>query len=250
MNIPQNVFETKIRINTFECDVNRLWKPAAFFQYLTEAAGDHATLLGFGYEAMLAQNLFWVLSRMKVKFFAFPQAKDQITIRTWPKTIQQKLFYIRDYEILDAAGAKLAAATSAWLVINAATRRMVLPQSIELNLPAMPDLAGLDESLEKLVSIPSGQPRLHVQAGYSAVDILGHVNNSRYVDWICDAFPFSDFQQKRLDWLQINYEREIKPDEEVNILSKVLDENPRQWLIEGNNQSSGLRAFEAMLEWK
>jgi medium-chain acyl-[acyl-carrier-protein] hydrolase len=244
------IFENNIRINSFECDVNHQWKPSVFFQYLTEAAGNHATRLGCGYEAMVGKDLFWVLSRMKIKFFRFPHAEDQITIRTWPKTIQQKLFYIRDFEILDANGFQLALATSAWLVISATTRRMVMPQSIDLNLPALSERIGLDEPLEKLALMGSGVERLRVQAGYSAVDILGHVNNSRYVDWISDSFPYSTYQQRSLDWIQVNYEREILPGDEVVILSSPTDKDYDIWKIEGNSQFNNSRAFEAMLKWK
>jgi len=71
-----------------------------------------------------------------------------ITLRTWPKTIQQKLFFIRDYEVLNASGKRIAAATSAWLVIDAAIRRMVPSKSAAINLPGSPDRIGLDEPLE------------------------------------------------------------------------------------------------------
>ena len=250
MNETNTIFNKTIQVNTFDCDINHRWKPAAFFQHLTEAAGNHATLLGCGFQDMLAQNLHWVHSRMKIKFFGFPTGGDQITIRTWPKTIQQKLFYIRDFEVLDANGVLLAAATSAWLVIDATTRRMVMPQSLNFNLPSLPEKIGLDEALAKLPLSHNGEERLRVLAGYSAVDILGHVNNSRYVEWVCDAFPLDMHRQHSLDWIQINYEREILPGEDVALISSHAETSPDLWSVEGLNQTSGKRAFEAQLKWK
>ncbi len=50
------IYETKERVNNFECDFQRCWKPAAVFQHLTEAATIHADQLGFGFDAMLALN--------------------------------------------------------------------------------------------------------------------------------------------------------------------------------------------------
>ena len=250
MTETQTIYETIVRASTFECDVNRRWKPAAFFQHLTEAAGVHASILGCGFEAMYAQNLFWVHSRMKIKFFGFPQAGDQVTIRTWPKTIQQKLFYIRDFQVLAANGTHLAAATSAWLVMNASTRRLVTPQSLNLNLPALTDRIGLDEPLERLTLLQPGQERLRVQAGYSAVDVLGHVNNSRYVEWICDTFTLDEYRRRSLDWIQVNYDHEIRPGEEVALLSHESAEIPGLWGVQGLNHSNDTRAFEAVLHWR
>lgn len=187
---------------------------------------------------------------MKIKFFQFPHAEDQITIRTWPKTIQQKLFFIRDFEVLDVNGVKLAVATSAWLVISATTLRMVMPQSLDLNIPSLPDRIGLDEPLDKLTLVQTGDERLRVRAGYSAVDILGHVNNSRYVEWVCDTFPLEVHRQHSLDWIQINYEREILPGEEVALMAYESTEDPGTWEVEGINRSNETRAFQSALHWK
>ena len=48
-----------------------------------------------------------------------------------------------------------------------------------------------------------------------SLDLLNHVNNSRYVEWICDAIPLETFSRKKLDWLQINYDHETRPGEDV-----------------------------------
>ncbi|MRR30359.1 hypothetical protein EG834_08560, partial [bacterium] len=131
-----SIFEETIRVPGYECDSNQKLKPAAFFRYLTEAAGVHAIRLGAGFEAMHERNLFWVHSRMKIKFLRFPKIGECITLRTWPKTIQQKLFFIRDYVVLDEAGEKVALASSAWLLIDSVSRRMVPSLSAGIELPS------------------------------------------------------------------------------------------------------------------
>lgn len=246
----KSIHQTNIQINAYECDFNQALKPYAFFQHLSQVAGVHATQLGVGFEAFQARNLFWVHSRMKIRFLRFPRLGDVITVRTWPKTIQQKLFFIRDFEILDSDGQHLAAATSAWLIIDATTRRLVPPRSIELSLPTRSDRSGLDEPLERLHLADNGEERLRVRAGYSAVDPLGHVNNSRYVEWICDSFPIETFRRHKLDWLQINYDHEVLPGEEVAVLANPVAEESGLWALAGQNRSNGTRAFEAALRWQ
>jgi acyl-ACP thioesterase len=244
------IHEQEIRINPIECDFKQEWKPTAIFQHLTEAAGIHASKLGVGFDFMYAQNLFWVHSRMKIKFLNFPHAGDTVLIRTWPKTIHRKLLYIRDFEVLDMDGQRLIAASSAWVIINASTHRLASPKSINLNLPALEDQIGLDEPLDRISPTENGEERLRVNAGYSSVDIVGHVNNSRYVEWICDAFPIAMFKEQKLDWLQINYEHEILPGEEVSILVNAIDHAPGLWALEGLNRTNGTRAFESLLHWR
>jgi acyl-ACP thioesterase len=144
----------------------------------------------------------------------------------------------------------LAAATSAWLVIDAATRHMVPSQSANVNIPGSPDLIGLDEPLEKLGLAKNGEERLRVHAGYSSVDLLNHVNNSRYVEWICDALPLETFAQQKLDWLQINYDHETRPGEDVSILANPVENDTNLWALEGINLSTGKLAFESVVRWK
>jgi len=186
---------------------------------------------------------------MKIKFFEFPRVGESITLRTWPKTIQQKLFFIRDYEVINAAGKRLAAATSAWLVIDAETRRMVPSLSSNVDIPGNPDRIGLDEPLERLGLAKNGEEKLRIHAGYSSVDPLNHVNNSCYVEWICDAFPLEYFSQHKLDWLQINYDHETRPGENVSILLNQVENFAGLWALEGINLSTGMRAFESVLHW-
>jgi acyl-ACP thioesterase len=244
------IFEETIRINTYECDTRQNWKPAAFFQHMTETAHLHSIKLGVGFDELFANDLTWVHSRMKIQFYRFPQVDEIVTIRTWPKTIQQKLFYVRDFEVLDTNEQRLAASTSSWLIINTRTRRLVPPRSLSFTLPILEDRHGLDETLEKLDLEQVGEERLREQASYSTIDIVGHVNNSRYVEWICDAFPMEMYAQHQLDWIQVNYDHEILPGEEVSVLVNSLAPNDGLWSVQGHNRSNDTRAFEAKLHWK
>jgi len=245
-----NIFKKKIHINAFDCDVNLRLKPSAFFQQLTEAAGEHADQLGCGFETMYSRNLLWVHSRMKIKFLRFPTVGEVVHITTWPKTIQQKLFFVRDYVIHAEDGEQLAKASSAWLVIDAIARRMVPPKTAGLDLPSMTEEVALNEPLERLSVPEDSEERLTFRAGYSAVDMLGHVNNSRYVEWICDTFPIGMHRENSLDWMQINYDKEVLPGEDVSVSSKSSLENPSLWFIRGDNCTNGTRAFEAVVKWK
>jgi acyl-ACP thioesterase len=241
------IYEVSHNVTFFECDFNGNWKPASFFQQLTELAAVHAGLLGFGYEEMLSQNLHWVHSRMKIKFLSFPHPGEQIVLRTWPKTIQQKLFYIRDFEVIDSGGNLLAAATSAWLVINSANHKLVPPQACSINLPGLPDRHGLDEPLEKIGLAGSLTESRRFTPAYSAIDMIGHVNNSRYVEWLSDSLPIDLFRTHTIDWIQVNYDHEVLPAEKVVVKTGTTPGQKNLWMAEGIKLDSGIRAFSAQV---
>jgi acyl-ACP thioesterase len=241
------IYEQELRINAFECDYTHNWKPSAAYQHLTEIAGIHAVNLGFGYEAMLEKHYFWVLSRLKIQFHAYPKHSEMVKVRTWPKTIQQKLFFIRDFEIENQAGQAIASASSAWLVIDTQNRRMIPTTRLDLDLPNIPERNGLSEPLEKIAVPEQTVEQMCATADYSDLDIMGHVNNGRYVEWICDSFALEMFKHKRPASIQVNYINEVKPGEQVSIRTANADDCCT--VIEGMNLNQNTRAFEAQVEW-
>jgi medium-chain acyl-[acyl-carrier-protein] hydrolase len=240
--------ETNVR--SFEGDFKGKWKPACFIQVMIEAASHHASRLGFGFDHLMAQNMVWVLSRVKVRFIRFPTFGQKVIIKTWPKGIQQRLFFMRDFDLRGEEGQPIAVASFAWLLINPHTRRLVAPQTISGSLPDNDGIAALDEQLEKL-NIPEGLPENRREnARYSDVDILGHATAYRYVEWVCDCFPLGNYSENQIDWLQINYINEIRPggNIQISVGSDTADE--KKSLVLGNNLETGLKAFESVVRWK
>jgi len=70
------------------------------------------------------------------------------------------------------------------------------------------------------------------------------------VEWISDAFPIDMYEQNTLDWIQINYDHEIRPGEEVALLVKEQADEDATWQVVGNNCTNETLAFEAMLHWR
>ena len=102
--MPDSVWNAEIRVHPYETDINNRWKPTAIFQAFQEAANAHASSLGFDYHSLLAKGHIWVLSRLKVYFYRFPAMGDQLSIRTWPKGIRQKIFFTRDFQMTGPDG--------------------------------------------------------------------------------------------------------------------------------------------------
>jgi acyl-ACP thioesterase len=92
--------------------------------------------------------------------------------------------------------------------------------------------------------------RLRIQPGYSSVDMLGHVNSTRYLEWICDCFSMDEHRCKTLEWVQINYSNEVLPGEQVSVAMGQQEGSPGLWLAEGSNLTTGMKAFEAAARWR
>lgn len=247
---PKNYYISH-QVGNYDCDFFGLWKLAAIFQQLTEAAGSHATQLGSGLDQLFEYNLMWVYSRIKLKIYRYPRASEIIRIRTWPKTVQQRLFYIRDFQLHDEQEKLIAAATSAWLVIDAGSRSLVPPRKLEkLVLPNSPDEHGLDEPLEKINLPDGGEECYRRTVRFSDLDVLEHMNNSRYVEGICDAFNLEQYQSQEISWLQIDYDKEVRYGEELAITKQPLENQDGLFGLKGMNLSNATQAFEAVVQFR
>jgi medium-chain acyl-[acyl-carrier-protein] hydrolase len=244
------VWREELRVRAYETDFNNLWKPASYFQAMQEAATNHARHLGYDYPDMFSRGSVWVLTRLKIYFHDFPTIADPVTVETWPRGIQQKIFFTRDFRITSPEGKPYASATSGWLLIDPVKRRMLLPNGAVNELPRNEGRYAVNELLEKIPSRDGLQVCSQVKADYSAIDLMGHVNNARYIEWVSDCFPMEKFSQSRLDWLQINYNTEVKPGELVTLSWAQDPQDSRRWTIEGSNQASGTKYFDVELAWK
>ena len=168
---------------------------------------------------------------------------------TWPKTVERKIWFIRDFEMFSANGARLAAATSTWLLIDINNARLMTEQKLPLRMPDNSHRNALPDIPDKIASEANWHEQFDITARYSDIDIMGHVNNARYVDWVTDCLSLDSFNQKQLLDLQINYIKEVKPGDRITISMGEDKNDPNQCLIIGDNQSSSVKAFEAALSW-
>ena len=241
----QTIWQENFEVRSHETDFMLRWKPAAFLRVMEEITVHHSFHLGVDYYSLKEMNLAWILVRTKIRFYEFPPVGTRIIVQTWPRGWQQKIFGMRDYSLNDDKGKSIAHATTAWLLVNTRTRRLVKPETLSVALPDNEGRFILDETLEKLTH-PTEMSEQHVfKARYSSLDLMGHVNNTQYVDWICDSFPLTFWRKHQFEWLQINYSNEVKPEESINITLAESNEHRGVYSAVGTNQETNLIAFEA-----
>lgn len=247
---PLPIWTEEVLVKAFESDYTGCWKPASFFRWMTAAASHHAANLGYGFDHLLDGGKIWVLSRLKIVFHRFPRIGERVTITTWPKGIQRKLFFMRDFTLTGTGGEKYASATSAWVLIDPASRRMLLPGALNGSLPVNSGMNALEEIPEKINPPENMAEKFSVDARYSMIDIVGHVNNGNYIEWISDCFEPDAYRSRRPAWMQVNFSSEVRPLERVSIAAGILNGDPHVWAVRGFNLNTGVSAFEAALAWK
>ena len=83
MNQIPPIWKEQRAIGWFDVDVLGRLRPQTLFAYLLDAASNHAQGSVFGYEALSAQNLKWVMVKLQLVIRQQPRWGDQVTIETW-----------------------------------------------------------------------------------------------------------------------------------------------------------------------
>ena len=201
-----------------EADFTGKWRPGDVFRSMQRAAEIHADELGWGYAVLIEKNVAWVLTRTQVQMNAYPRVWDRITIATWTGQIKHSVFP-RYFEFRAADGTVLGKAITLWVLLDLNERCMVSADKAGIEVPA-------DEGHEPALPFPAAprelkgiEPELtDKQPVYTDFDINGHVNNTRYIDWLCDLFPTEYYTERFMSELTVNYAGEILPGTELTLM--------------------------------
>lgn len=223
-------------IHSYHTDVKQQVNLPSLFLFLQESAWHHAAVNDFGWEALNRINCIWALARIKVLLYKYPAWTETVRLETWSKPPEPLMAY-RDFEVRDGKGDLVLSATSAWLVIDATTRR---PQRVSVLGNCFPILEGREAirgSLQRIAQAPADQQGPVHSVPFSAIDINGHVNNTNYVKWVLDAFPFDYLRQHNVYDIEINYLQESRQGDQYRINTE--ETAPNEYLCNIIRQNDG-----------
>lgn len=204
----------QIKLLTCQCDRYGGWLPSAILDAMQESAGRHCEVLGLGKKQMDELGLAWVLSRVKVQMNKQPQYGDSLSVETYP-TACRHLFYPRSNVFRDENGEEIGYANSLWMLMDKNSRKVVQSTEVQKH---MPDLSTLRSriGLPSTVSALDGEvQKRSITPRFTDFDLQQHVNNTKYLDFCCDALGHDVMEQYWIHSFNVNYESEILPGEEI-----------------------------------
>lgn len=226
--------ETSFILRSCDCDVNGCWRPGAILEALQEAAGAHSELLGCGRDELLRQNAVWVVSRMELHMNRYPAIGEKITIVTFPMPVRL-CFFPRYYVLTDEHGEMIGKAGSLWLLMDVHTRKMLPPGNVARLIPDNKDLS-VPMNLPATVGALQGEEFVtSYHPVYTDLDTNHHVNNTKYVDWLCNTLGTDCMIRQEPESIIINYNHEVLADSEV-VLRRIMKEE--QYRLIGYVQDS------------
>lgn len=230
-------------ISVEDVDGNGICKASALLMHLQRTATEVSEAFGFDRDTLVEHyGAVWMLARLRYRLDRPLCWGDALTVRTWHRGVKGALLH-RDYE-LEVNGQPVGEAIGGWVLVHEKSRML-------LRLSGKPELeanyGGARCKITRLNKLRCPESMTAVERRrmrYSDMDINGHVNNTRYADFVCDALEMEKLEQQGLALLelQLGYLAECLPGEEL-LLETGTDESGSKF-VRGLDKE-GKSRFEA-----
>lgn len=235
-------YKYETQVFSVDADINGRWSPYTVFARMQDLADLHARELKLSRNDLVNKGVVWIIARANMQISRYPTIYENLVCKTFYGA-PTRIGFHRYFAFFTDKGELLGRASSLWLVANEETHKFVSPFSIGLEFPEQQDSNELMIETNKL-SFDESQPlsfseRVPV---YSDYDVNLHVNNARYVQWVCDLFPLQHMLDNMISRLELNYIAEVKEGEKVRL---ELANNGNSFDVRGIESGSGEVKFIA-----
>lgn len=211
------LYKQEYILRTSDFDKFNHIKLSSVLDLFQDAAGRHAEEMDLGYDAMLERSYFWVLIKIKFQIIKDPAFHQKVVVKTWPLA-PNKFIYRREYSIESENGEKLIVGSSEWVVMNSVKRRLVSAPDLYPFTDGFHPERNFEERLDRLDEFETDFPPYSITPGFSEIDANGHVNNTKYANFVFDAInPEESFEA---DIFQIDYKKEVMQGTRLDIYHK------------------------------
>ena len=196
-------------------------KPSMMLFIAQEVAGKHCLELSVDYDTLEKSRMFWAVTRHRVQITRMPMRGETIRIETWPMPTT-RVAYPRSVVAYDEAGNECFRIISIWVLMNIDTRAMILPGKSGISV------VGSVRGGE--LAVPGGlvaKDMVHHRSrtvSFTDLDRNGHMNNTRYLDWIWDLLPSGFHENHQIKEFVVCYQNEAREGQMLDLSWDFLED--------------------------
>ena len=221
--------------------------PASILLMIQEVAGKHCTALSVDYDTLAKRRMFWAVTRHRVQVSRMPRLGETIRVETWPMPTT-RVAYPRSVVAYDAAGNECFRAISLWVLMNLDTRSMILPGKSGISVVG--SLRGLELPSPGSLALMDHTQTRQRQVCFTDLDRNGHMNNTRYLDWVSDLLPSAFHQEHEVKEFTICYHAEAREGQLLDLSWDFPQEDCLQVDARRADTDQGERVFSARLLYR
>lgn len=245
----ENIYQREYTIEATQVNSADRLKNSRLLAMMQEVAGNHSDLLGTDWDTLSQKDLFWAVIRHRVQITRLPKNGEKIMVRTWPMPTTRTA-YPRATVAYDAEGKELFRGISLWVLMSLSTRAMVLPGKSGVQVDGC--LQGNELSLPGSLLPQELANAENRTVRFSDLDINGHMNNCRYMEWVDDLLPASYHKAQFPRELLVCYLSEARESESMGIQWELSEQGLLRVEAQRKNEETSMvhsRVFSAQVQF-
>ena len=236
-------YQMKMKIPFDMADMNGHIKLPDVILLSLQVSGMQSIELGVSDKTILEEhNLVWIITDYDIEVVRLPRFAEEITIETEALSYN-RLFCYRRFTIYDEAGQEIIRMLATFVLMDRDSRKV---HAVEPEIVA-PYQSDFDK---KLIRGPKYEPLeelvgkdYHVR--FYDLDMNGHVNNSKYLDWIFEVMGADFLTQYIPKKINLKYVKEVRP-------GGVITSSVERTGLESKHEitSDGATNAQAIITWQ
>ena len=236
-------YQMKMKIPFDMADMNGHIKLPDVILLSLQVSGMQSIELGVSDKTILEDyNLVWIITEYDIEVVRLPRFAEEITIETEALSYN-RLFCYRRFTIYDEAGQEIIRMLVTFVLMDRDSRKVhaVEPEIVapyqsdfDKKLIRGPKYESLDEPISK---------DYHVR--FYDLDMNGHVNNSKYLDWIFEVMGADFLTQYIPKKINLKYVKEVRS-------GGVITSSVERTGLESKHEitSDGATNAQAIITWQ
>lgn len=235
-------YQMKMKIPFDMSDMNGRIKLPSLILLSLQVSGSQSAQLGVSDKEILEKyNLVWIITEYDIDVIRLPRFAEEITIETEALSYN-RLFCYRRFTIYDESGQAIIQMLATFALMDRDSRKvhsvdpeMVAPYQSEFSKKIIrgPKYTDLDNPTSK---------DYHVR--FYDLDMNGHVNNSKYLDWIFEVMG-ADFLMGHIPQkINLKYVKEVRPGGMITSSYELDGSQSRHQVT-----SQGVVNAQALIQW-
>ena len=236
-------YQMKMKIPFDMADMNGHIKLPDVILLSLQVSGMQSIELGVSDKAILEDyNLVWIITDYDIEVVRLPRFAEEITIETEALSYN-RLFCYRRFTIYDESGQEIIRMLATFVLMDRDSRKV---HAVEPEIVA-PYQSDFDKKLIRGPKYDSlNEPfskDYHVR--FYDLDMNGHVNNSKYLDWIFEVMGADFLTQYIPKKINLKYVKEVRPG---GVITSAVERTG----LESKHEitSDGATSAQAIITWQ
>ncbi|MFS1663720.1 acyl-ACP thioesterase domain-containing protein [Streptococcus sp. zg-JUN1979] len=236
-------YQESYEVPFYETDVNHHMKLPQLLSLALQVSGHQSYQLGISDEVIFERyGLVWVITDYHIDIERLPYYGETITIETDPVSYN-RLFCYRYFYIYDENHTKIMTIFATFVLMDFNTRKVH---------PVVEDIVKSYESdkIKKAIRGPrysalelAEETLYHLR--YFDLDMNGHVNNSKYIEWMFEVLDLDFLTRYIPKTLDLKYVKEIHYGQDIVSSVKKEDLTTRHEIVIGDTVHA-----QAIIHWQ